>query len=230
MTSPSSQKSGFSPSVKLRRHRGVALVQLDQQVVAAPVGVGKAVVVLVVAPEVDVAEPVPVGRAFPALFQVPEGEKVPAHMVEHAVHNHLLPALVAGRHPGGKFLVCAQTAVHPAVVHRVVAVAAAFKQRADIDGVAADLPRVGGPSVQLCKGAGDGAAVVLVGAAAQAQRVDMIKNSAVIPRHRNDTLLYIQFRVRRAAARGNSIAQFWRICTSSSTIQQKIAASFTKFN
>ena len=212
-------------------HCGVALVQLDQQVVAAPVGVGKAVVVLVVAPEIHVAEPVPVGRAFPVLLQVPEGEKAPAHMVEHPVHDHLLAAGMAGRHPGGELLVGAQAAVHPAVVHRIVAVAAALEQRANIDGAAAQLKGVGGPGVQFLERAGHGLTVVLVGAAAQPQRVNMIKNSAVIPRHKKiHSCIVYRISGRRPAARGNSIPQFWMICTSSSKFQQKNIACLTKFN
>ena len=164
-------------------HLRVPLVQLDQQVVAAPVAIGEAVVVFVVAPEVHIAEPVLVAAALAMGFQVLKGEKAAAHMVEHAVHNHLLAPLVALGHKVGEFLVGAQPAVHQTVVDGVVAVGAALKQRADINSRAAQLIGVGRPGVQLFKGAGHSLPVVFVGAPAQAQRVNVIEYSAVVPSH-----------------------------------------------
>ena len=61
-----------------------------EQVVAAPVAVGKTVIILVVAPEVHIAEPVLIAGVLAVGLQVFEGKEVPAHMVEHTVHNDLL--------------------------------------------------------------------------------------------------------------------------------------------
>ena len=166
-------------------HLRVALVQLDQQVVAAPVAVGKAVVILVVAPEVHIAEPVLIAGVLAVRLQVPEREEIAAHMVEHAVHDDPLPAGVAGRHKSLELLVGAKAAVHKAVVDGIVAVGAALEQRADINGRAAEVfISVFGPCVQLFKGTGRGLAVVLVRTAAQSQRINVIKYSVVIPSHR----------------------------------------------
>ena len=166
-------------------HLGVALVQLDQQVEAAPVAVGKTIVVLVVAPEIHIAEPVLIPGVLAVRFQVLEGEEVAAHMVEHTVHDDFLAAGVAVGHKLPELFIRAQAAVHPAVVDGIVAVGAALKQRADINGRAAKvLISVFGPGVQFCKGTGCGLAVVLMCAAAQPQRIDVIKYSVVIPSHR----------------------------------------------
>ena len=60
---------------------------------------------------------------------------------------------------------------------------AALEQRADINGRAADVSRVLCPGVQLFERAGRGLPVVLVRAAAQAQRIDVIEYCIVIPSH-----------------------------------------------
>ena len=120
-------------------HLRVPLVQLDQQVEAAPVAVGEAVVVLVVAPEVDIAEPVLIPGVLAVGLQVLERKEIPAHMVEHAVHDDLLAAGVAVGHELLELLVGAKAAVHQAVVDGIVAVGAALEQRADIDGRTADV-------------------------------------------------------------------------------------------
>ena len=166
-------------------HLGVALVQLDQQVEAAPVAIREAVVVLVVAPEVHIAEPVLIAGVLAVCLQVLEREEIAAHMVEHAVHDHLLAPGVALGHEVLELRVGAQAAVHQPIVDGVVAVGAALEQRADINGRAAEVfISVFGPCVQLFKGTGRGLAVVLVRTAAQSQRINVIKYSVVIPSHR----------------------------------------------
>ena len=168
-------------------HLGVALVQLDQQVEAAPVAVGKTIVVLVVAPEIHITEPVFIPGVLPVGFQVLEREEIPAHMVEHTVHDDFLAPGVATGHKFLKFLVGAKAAVHPAVINGIVAMGTALKQRTDINGRAADPCRVFCPGVQLFKSAGGGLAVVFVGTAAEPQRVNVIKYRVVIPSHCQST-------------------------------------------
>ena len=165
-------------------HLRVALVQLDQQVEAAPVAVRKTVVVLVVAPEVHIAEPVLIAGILAVGLQIFEGKEIPAHMVEHTVHNDLLAPGVAVGHELPELLVGAQAAVHPAVIDGIIAVGAALEQRADINGRAAQVfGGVLGPGVQLCERARCGLAVVFVRTAAQAQRINVIKNCGIIPCH-----------------------------------------------
>ena len=186
-------------------HLGVALIQLDQQVEAAPVAVRKTVVVLVVAPEVHIAEPVLIAGILAVGLQIFEGKEIPAHMVEHTVHNDLLAPGVAVGHELLELFVGAQTAVHPAVVDGIVAVGAALKQRADVDGCTAQLCRVGCPCFQLCKSARGGLAVVFVRTAAQPQRIDVIKYCFVIPSHDHSLPFYCSKKLHRPQGGSNSI-------------------------
>ena len=164
-------------------HLRVALVQLDQQVVAAPVAVGKAVVILVVAPEVHIAEPVLIPGVLAVCFQVLEREEIAAHMVEHAVHDDLLAPLMAGGDKFLELLVGAETPVYQTVVDGVIAVGTALEQRADIDRRTAKLCRVLSPRIQLFESPWDRLSVVFMRAAAQSQRIDVIEYRIVIPSH-----------------------------------------------
>ena len=104
-------------------------------------------------------------------------------MVEHAVHDDLLAAGVAVGHELPELLVGAEAAVHPAVVDGIVAVGAALKQRADIDGRAADVCRVLCPVAQFFERPGHCLTVIFVCASAQSQRIDVIEYRIVIPSH-----------------------------------------------
>ena len=186
-------------------HLRVALVQLDQQVVAAPVAVGKAIVILVVAPEVHIAEPVLIAGVLTVCFQVLEREEIASHMVEHAVHDDPLPAGVAGRHKSLELLVGAKAAVHQTVVDGIITVGAALEQRADVDGCTAQLCRVGCPCFQLCKSARGGLAVVFVRTAAQPQRINVIKYCFVIPSHDHSLPFCCSKKLHRPQGGSNSI-------------------------
>ena len=164
-------------------HLRVALVQLDQQIVAAPVAVGKAVVVLVVAPEIHIAEPVLIAGVLAVCLQVLEREEIAAHMVEHAVHDDLLAPLMAGGDKLLEFLVGAETPVYQTVADSVIAVGTALEQRADIDRRTAKLCRVLSPRIQLFESPGDRLSVVFMRAAAQSQRINVIEYRIVIPSH-----------------------------------------------
>ena len=164
-------------------HLRVALVQLDQQIVAAPVAVGKAVVVLVVAPEIHIAEPVLIAGVLAVCLQVLERKEIPAHMVEHAVHDHLLAPGMAVCHKVPELLIGADAAVYQPVINGVVAMGAALEQRADINGRAAKVRCVLRPCAQLLECAGHRLPVVLMCAAAQPQRIDVIEYRVVIPSH-----------------------------------------------
>ena len=164
-------------------HLRVALVQLDQQVEAAPVAVGEAVVVLVVAPEIHIAEPVLIAGVLAVLLQLPEGEEIAAHMVEHAVHDDPLAPRMAVGDEFFELLIGAQPPVYLPVVDGVIAVGAALEQRADIDRRTAKLRRVLCPRIQLLECPGDRLPVIFMRAAAQSQRIDVIEYRIVIPSH-----------------------------------------------
>ena len=131
-------------------------------------------------------------------------------MVEHTVHNDLLAPGVAIGHKLPELLVGAQTAVHPAVIDGIIAVGAALEQRADINGRAAQVfGGVLGPGVQLCERARCGLAVVFVRTAAQAQRINVIKNCGIIPCH-SYSLPYHFFC--RPAAAGSVYHKLCQLC------------------
>ena len=173
---------------KVALHLAVPLVQLHQKVVAAPVVVGKAVAVLVVAVKVHVAEPVPVGGLLPPLLQVLKGEKVPPHVVEYPVQHHPDAPAVAGRHQAAQIVIGAQAAVHSAVVGGVVAVAAGLEQRPDVEGAAPQGGHVVHPGQQGVQSVGRLAVVVPFRRSRQPQGVNMVKNGIVIPVHRRRLL------------------------------------------
>ena len=104
-------------------HLGVSEVELCQQIIAAPVVVGKAVVVLVVVPEVDVAVPVSVWRLLLFFLQVTEGEEVTSAVVEHRVQNHPDAAVMAVPDKGFQILIAAEPPIQPPVVCGVIAMA-----------------------------------------------------------------------------------------------------------
>ena len=168
---------------KMLPHFGIALVQLHQQVIAAPVFVGKPIVEAVVPVKAHIAEPIPVPGIFPVFQQVPECEKVPAHMVENSVQHHPDGLFVAVRHKVLQVLICAQTAVQRKIIRGLIAMAHGLKQRANIQGIAAQVPDMVHPGP---KGAQTGlrrAIVVLFRGSGEAQGINMVKNSFLIPGH-----------------------------------------------
>ena len=104
-------------------------------------------------------------------------------MVEHAVHDHLLAPGMAPGHKVLELCVRAKAAVYQPVIDGVVAMGTALEQRADINGRAADVRCVLSPCVQFIKRTGHRLPIVLMCAAAQPQRIDVIKYRVVIPSH-----------------------------------------------
>ena len=173
---------------KVALHLVVPLVQLHQKVVAAPVVVGKAVVIFIVSVKVHVAEPVPVGGLLPLFLQVPKGEKVPPYVVEYPVQNDPDALFVARRHQTTQIVVGAQPPVHGAVVGGVVAVAAGLEHRPQVQGIAPQGGHVIHPGQQGVQPVGRLAVVVPFRRPRQPQGIDMVKNGIVIPAHRRRLL------------------------------------------
>ena len=67
---------------------GISLVKLHKKVVAAPVGIGEPVIILIIAIEVYIAVPVSVAGVFPVLLQILKRKKIPSRMIEHSVQDH----------------------------------------------------------------------------------------------------------------------------------------------
>ena len=129
-------------------HRRIPLVQLCQQIVASPIFIRKAILVFRISAEVHAAVPVPVLGILPVLPDIPEGEEIPACMVEDPVQHHPDALAVAGRHKILEILIGAQAAVQLPVVRGIVAVGLRFKQRPDVQGIAAQLCHVVDPGKQ----------------------------------------------------------------------------------
>ena len=164
-------------------HGGILQVQLHQLVVAAPVFIGEAVVILVVAPEIHAAVPVPIGALLPAGLNVPEGEEIAARVVEHAVQDHPHARRVAAAHEFGQILVGAQAGVQLAIIRGIVAVARRLKQRADVKPRAAQRAQVVDPRDQVVQPMHRRAIIVSLRRARQAQGVYMIEYRFFIPSH-----------------------------------------------
>ena len=101
-------------------------------------------------------------------------------MVEHPVQHHPQARGVEGVADGLEILVGPQAAVHLEIVPGVVAVAVAFEEGVEEDGVRPQgldmIDPVQNPENSVLPDA-----VVLSGRAAQAQRVDLIDNRVVKP-------------------------------------------------
>ena len=164
-------------------HLRIPLVEPRQQVVAAPVAVGEAVVVLVVSAEVDVHVPVPVPGRFPVFLQIAEGEEIPPRVIEDAVEDHMYSLLMAGRDEFGQIVVRAKAGIQLPVIRCVVAVAAGLKKRSDIKRRAADGRDVVDPGKQRTQPVHRLAVVVLFRCACQSKRINMVENSFIIPCH-----------------------------------------------
>ena len=101
-------------------------------------------------------------------------------MVEHPVQHHFDPVAVEALADSGEVLIGAQTAVDPAVVPGVVAVAVALKDGAEIHGVRPQAADVLRPVPDFADAAGRDA-VVLPGGPAEAQGIDLIEYAFVCP-------------------------------------------------
>ena len=165
---------------------GIAQVELYQLVVSFPALVPEAVVIVRIALERDV-EPVLVGRVPFFLLYVSERPEAAADMVEHAVQHDLDAVLMQSLAYGCEIGVRAETAVHLSEVAGIVAVTVGFEDRGEINGVAAETRDMLGPVGSLAD-ARHGYSVVDARRAAEADGIDLIKNTFISP-HRS-LLLY----------------------------------------
>ena len=164
-------------------HLRISLIQLDEQVVAAPVVIGKAVVVLVIAPEIHVAEPVLVAALLAVLLQILKCEEIAADVVEHAIENDMHALVVAGLHKALQVFICPETRIELLVVGRVIAVRAGLKERSDIKGVAADFLHMVDPRKNLVQAVAHSFVVICLRRPGQSERINVIKYSFIIPGH-----------------------------------------------
>ena len=161
----------------------VVVVQLHQVGHPSPRLVAKAVVVLVVGAPVDV-EPAGIGTGLAALAHVGKRPEAAAHVVEHAVQEHADALGVAGVHHATQVVVGAQAHVNLVVIDGVVAVGLTLEHGVQHKTGHAKPRHVVNPAVvNQLKQAMLQHAIVLVWRTGQAQRIDLVGNGILVPRH-----------------------------------------------
>ena len=165
--------------------RRIILIQLRQKVIPSPVFVGETVVVLIISPEIYPAVPVLVLRILPVLFNVLKGKKISPRVVEHAVQNHPNPLSVALLHKSGQVFIGAKTAVQLFVIRSLIPMAHRFKQRADVQRAASDLPHMPDPRQQRVQTMLRLPVRIGFGRPRKTQRINVIKYGFIIPCHKS---------------------------------------------
>ena len=164
-------------------HVRMLQIQLDQFIAALPRLVPEAVVVVGVAVKADV-EPVLVG-AVPALFlHIAERPKAAPHVVEHAVQQHADARRMQGGADLLQVVVGAQAAIDLVVIAGVVAVGVALEQGIEQHAGRAQFFDVVHPvqHTQQAVPVGLGlVTIVLQRCPAQAQGVDLVNHSFIVP-------------------------------------------------
>ena len=116
------------------------------------------------------------------LFYILKCKEISPGVIEDTVDDDFHADLVAVFHVSLEILVCAESVIHGAVVDRVVAVAAGLKEGTDVDRGAADALRVVAPFSDFIEMRAL-LSVIIVRAAAEAERINVIEYGAVIPCH-----------------------------------------------
>ena len=173
-------------------HLGIAEVELCQQVIPAPVVIGEAVVVLVVVPEVDAAVPVLISRLLSPLLQVAESEEVASAVVEHGIQYHPDSMVMAVPDKVLQVPIAAETPIQTTVVRSVIAVAPGLKERPDVQARNAELLQVLHPRPQLPEPVFLFTIGIGLRCSAEPQRIDVIKESFVIPCHIGSPVFFMK--------------------------------------
>ena len=122
-------------------------VQAGQFKMSLPGFVSKGIAAGALPVKVHPLIPVLIG-GIPALFlYVLKGKKFTSRVIEHAVHYYLYALLVALGHKISERIIIAQTPVHQLIISGIVSMAGGFKNRAYVDGAAAQGADVGNPLV-----------------------------------------------------------------------------------
>ena len=120
---------------------GIMKVQLDQFKMSLPALIPEAVVIAVIAAEVDM-EPVFVRGIALFLQYILERPESASHMVENTVQYDLHTVLVETLADVGKVFVGTETAVDLLEIPRIIAVVVRFEDRVEQDGIDAKIPQI----------------------------------------------------------------------------------------
>ena len=110
----------------------ISLIQLHQQIVAAPVIIGKSIVIFIISIEIHITVPVTVWRLLPVLLNILKCEKISSCMIEHTIKNHTNSLRMTFCHKCFQVFIGSQTAVQLLIVCRLITVTHGFTQRTDI--------------------------------------------------------------------------------------------------
>ena len=103
-------------------HLRLIQIELWKQIVSSPVLIGKAIVILVISPEIYIAVPVFVPAVLTVFLQIAEGEESSSAVIEHAVQDNTYTILMAVSYQILKIFIVSQSLIEPAVVLSVISV------------------------------------------------------------------------------------------------------------
>ena len=168
--------------IKILHYRRITLIQLHQKIVAAPVLIGKAIVILIIATKIHITEPITVLGSFTVLLQILKGKEASSDMIKHTVHNDLYSHIMTIVHKVSEILIGTKADVHLLVIRCLIAMSHRLKKRSDVNCRKAQITGMLCPLFQLPEMAlWD--SCVLFAASAKSQRIDVIKYCTVIPCH-----------------------------------------------
>ena len=158
-------------------------VQLRELPGTAPCTVVEAVAPWGTAIETNALVPVLI-RTVPALLlDILKRKEATTGMVEHGIDDDTDAVIMRCIHEVAEVCIGPQSTIDGFIIRGVVAMTAGLEERADVDGIAAEHLQVRDEGVELRKASTDLSAIVLLLGTHHAERIHMIKNSAVIPGH-----------------------------------------------
>ena len=161
----------------------IALVKFDEQIISTPVVIGKSIIVFVVSIEIDIAVPVKIWRMLPVFLDIFKGEKITSGMVEYTVKNNFDSFFVTDFYESCQILVGSETGIQFLVIGCFITMSDTFKKRTDVQGSAADCFNMVNPWKKSVQAMYRCTVVVLLRCSGKTKRINVIKNSFVVPTH-----------------------------------------------
>ena len=171
----------------------ISLVQLDKQIVSAPVVIGKSVIVFIVSPEIDIAVPVKVLRMFAVLLDILECKEITSCVVEYTVEDYFDAFFVTCFDKSGQVFVCSKTGVKLLIIGGFITMSDTFEERSDVQGGASDLFDVVDPWEESVQTVDRSGVLILFRCTAKSKWIDVIKNCFIVPTHRLSSRFVVIF-------------------------------------
>ena len=170
----------FNRADKVVADRLIVEVELYEVDVTCPALIAEAVVVVVVAPEVEVHKPRAVLTALAVLLNVLEREEIASDVVENSVEDYSYSVLVELVAYFLKRIIIAETAVDFVIIDCVVAVAGTLKNRVENKGVNPELLEIIHPVVDFVEAVLE-LEVVLTRRSRKTEGIDVVHYTFVNP-------------------------------------------------